>query len=84
MKRGLRQKIRNGVWPGWAPVGYMNNPRTRMIDVDLDKARRVKKIFELYATGKYTFMFLANWCKKNELYGNLGKENLLHHLNYMS
>ncbi len=21
VKRGLRQKIRNGVWPGWAPVG---------------------------------------------------------------
>ena len=29
VKSGLRQKIRNGVWPGWAPVGYLNNPKTR-------------------------------------------------------
>ena len=37
VKRGLRQKIRNGVWPGWAPVGYLNNAHTRGIDVDNEK-----------------------------------------------
>ena len=73
VKRGLRQKIRNGVWPGWAPVGYLNNPRTRGIDIDPDKAPNVVKMFELYATGKYTLHSLANWCKENGLVGNLGK-----------
>ena len=38
VKRGLRQKIRNGVWPGWAPIGHLNNPRTRMIDIDPEKS----------------------------------------------
>ncbi len=38
VKRGLRQKIRNGVWPGWAPVGYLNNAKTCGIDVGREKA----------------------------------------------
>ena len=74
VKRGLRQKIRNGVWPGWAPVGYLNNPKTRGIDVDSEKAPKVRKLFEMYATGAYTLHSLANWCKENGLRGNLGKE----------
>ena len=74
VKRGLRQKIRNGVWPGWAPVGYLNNPKTRMIDVDREKSDKVKKLFELYAAGEYTLKSLANWCKENSLRGNLNKE----------
>jgi len=73
-KRGLRQKIRNGVWPGWAPVGYLNNLRTKTIDVDSKKAPKVRKLFELYATGNHTFHSLANWCKERKLKGNLGKE----------
>jgi len=74
VKRGLRQKIRNGVWPGWAPVGYLNNPKTRGIDVDSEKAPKVRKLFEMYATGAYTLHSLANWCKEHDLRGNLGKE----------
>ena len=74
VKRGLRQKIRNGVWPGWAPVGYVNNPKTRAIDIDPDKSPKVKEMFALYATGKYTLHSLANWCEENNLHGNLGKK----------
>ena len=74
VKRGLRQKIRNGVWPGWAPVGYLNNAKTRGIDVDSDKAPKVRKLFEMYATGAYTLNSLASWCKEHNLRGNLGKE----------
>ena len=74
VKRGLRQKIRNGVWPGWAPVGYLNNPKTRMVDIDKNKSSKVGKLFELYATGEYTLKSLANWCKEKKLCGNLGKE----------
>lgn len=70
----MRQKIRNGVWPGWAPVGYLNNPKTRMIDIDKDKAPKVKKLFELYATENYTLESLADWCKEKGLKGNLGKD----------
>ncbi|KKR54024.1 MAG: Recombinase [Parcubacteria group bacterium GW2011_GWA2_40_23] len=74
VKRGLRQKIRNGVWPSWAPVGYLNNPRTLGIDIDPVKSVLVRKVFELYATGEYTLKSLANWCKEVELKGNRAKE----------
>ncbi|PJA91677.1 hypothetical protein CO134_04130 [Candidatus Kuenenbacteria bacterium CG_4_9_14_3_um_filter_39_14] len=74
VKRGLRQKIRNGVWPGWAPVGYLNNPKTRGIDIDREKSSKVKRLFEMYATGAFTLHSLANWCKEKGLRGNLGKE----------
>jgi len=70
VKRGLRQKIRNGVWPGWAPVGYLNNVRTRGVDIDPEKSRLVRKVFELYATGAYPLHSLANWCIKHNLLGN--------------
>ena len=74
VKRGLRQKIRNGVWPGWAPVGYLNNPKTRGVDIDEVKAPKVKKLFEMYATGSQTLLSLANWCEQKNLRGNLGKK----------
>jgi len=74
VKRGMRQKIRNGIWPVWAPIGYLNNPKTRMIDIDLEKAPKIRKFFELYAIGEHNLSSLANWCKENNLKGNFGKE----------
>jgi len=55
IKRGIRQKIRNGVYSALAPVGYLNNPKTRGIDIDTTRAPLLRKMFELYATGEYTF-----------------------------
>ena len=62
--RGMRQKVRNGVWPSKAPLGYLNNPKTRGIDVDIEKALIVKKVFELYATGNYNLREISEWYKR--------------------
>ena len=43
VKRGIRQKLRRGEWPGLAPFGYVNNPKTRAIEPDQMKARVIKK-----------------------------------------
>ena len=72
--RGMRQKVRNGVWPSKAPLGYLNNPKTRGIDADKEKAPKVKKVFELYATGNYNLRELAEWCKRINLKSNLGND----------
>jgi len=53
VKRGIRQKLRNGIWPAWAPLGYLNDRNTHTIVVDKPKAPFIKKAFELYSTGKY-------------------------------
>ncbi len=54
-KRGLRQKLRRGELPGYAPLGYLNDLRTHTLIQDPERFRLVKKIFELYATGDYSF-----------------------------
>jgi len=59
VKRGIRQKLRRGEWPGLAPLGYMNNPKTRTIEPDQMKARVIKKAFEEYAQGRHTLESLG-------------------------
>ena len=49
--RGLRAKARQGHFPGTAPFGYRNNPRTKTIVIDQKKAPVIKAAFELYAKG---------------------------------
>ena len=63
IKRGHRAKLRKGIWPSFAPLGYVNNHKTRDIDVDLEKAPLIKKSFELYSTGKYTLKQIAKILK---------------------
>lgn len=53
-KRGLREKVRRGEFPGRAPIGYLNDYRTRKIIVDRERAPVVKEAFDLYATGTAT------------------------------
>ena len=59
VKRGIRQKLRRGEWPGLAPFGYINNPKTRNIEPDPVKARVIKKAFEEYAQGRHTLESLG-------------------------
>lgn len=53
-KKGLRQKLRRSEWPGYAPLGYLNDLRTHTIIKDPRRSKLVKKLFELYATGNYS------------------------------
>jgi DNA invertase Pin-like site-specific DNA recombinase len=55
VQRGMRQKLRRGEFPGKPPVGYLNEPRLRTIIVEPGKAELVRRMFEAYATGSYTF-----------------------------
>ena len=55
IKRGHRQKLKNGIWPQKAPLGYLNDKATKNIYIDPRKAPLVKKAFEAYATNDFTF-----------------------------
>lgn len=70
VKRAIEQKLRKGEWPAKAPYGYKNislgSDKTTII-VDEFAAEVVRKAFELYATGAFSFSTL---CKKiNADYG---------------
>ena len=51
VKRGNRQKVRRGEWLNKAPFGYVNNPKTRNIEPDWNKAKILEKMFKAYADG---------------------------------
>ena len=59
VRRGMREKIRRGVYPHKPPLGYVNDPRLRTIEVNEPKAPLVRRLFETYATGRYNFDQMA-------------------------
>ena len=50
----MREKAEQGKWPNQAPLGYVNNKTTHLVEIDPEKAILVRRLFELYAAGKYS------------------------------
>ena len=60
-KRGLRQKLRRGEYPSRAPLGYINDLRTKSIVVDKRIAPIVVEAFELYARNQSRYEDIADF-----------------------
>jgi len=75
VKRGIQTKIEKGLWPNFAPIGYLNDGKGG-ISVDKVRARYIKKIFKLYSTGNYTMKELANQMFKE---GFRSRSNIKYH-----
>src|SRR5258706_6287863 len=52
--RGIREKIRRGIFCGKAPLGYFNEPKLRTIEPHPEKFPKVKEILERFATCQYS------------------------------
>ena len=52
VKRAIREKLRRGEWPGWAPTGYLNDRNVRKVVIDPQKGPLVRRLFETYASGR--------------------------------
>jgi site-specific DNA recombinase len=72
-KRGLREKVRRGEYPGCAPIGYLNDYRTKRVIVDRERAPLVKQAFEQYATGTVTLDVLRHFFADNKVRTRNGK-----------
>jgi site-specific DNA recombinase len=59
VKKGMSEKASQGTYPGRAPYGYRNNTSTRAIEVHPEKSVIARRVFELYASGNYSFMSLS-------------------------
>ncbi len=59
VKKGMREKAAQGIYPSHAPFGYRNNKAERTIEVDPVDSKIVLRLFELYATGAHTLSTLA-------------------------
>src|SRR3989344_1230376 len=64
-KRGLRAKARQGIYPSVAPLGYLNDVRSKTIVIDRKKGPMVRKAFEMYADGTHPLEDISNYLFKN-------------------
>ena len=72
-KRGLRQKVRLGHYPSLAPVGYMNDVRTKTIMVDKRRSKVIRAMFEKYAQGDMRLEDVADFLAAHHVTTRTGK-----------
>ena len=72
-KRGLRQKVRMGIFPSQAPLGYLNDSRTKTIVVEKKKSKIVRLAFEKYTKGNMRLEDVSNFLAKSGVTTRTGK-----------
>jgi site-specific DNA recombinase len=71
--KGTLKKVEAGVYPGRAPLGYLNrqdpmsNNKFRWIDLDPDRAPLIRWAFEAYASESYSMRQLAEALREQGL-----------------
>jgi len=81
INRSFAHKLRCGEWVTFAPAGYLNVPhpnkeRRGTIVVDSERAPLIKKLFEEYATGKYSLLEIVRMSRKWGLTSSRSKKAL--------
>ena len=68
-KKGMLEKAEQGIYPSFAPLGYINVQcgDKRFIQPDPALAPVIQKLFEWYATGNYSLLDLARKAKSEGL-----------------
>ena len=72
-KRGLRQKVRRGEYPGPAPIGYLNDVRTKTVVVDKKKSTIIRRAFTLYAKNGSRLEDVASFLARQGVVSSGGK-----------
>jgi site-specific DNA recombinase len=54
VKKGMREKAEQGIYPSRPPLGYRNNKLEHTIEVDPVKAPIAQRMFELYGSGQFS------------------------------
>lgn len=79
VKRGLRARVEMGLWPGMAPVGYLNQKlmdKKCQIIVDPDRAPIVKQMFEKVAYEQWSGRKLYHWLKFELNFKTVGNHHM--------
>lgn len=79
VKRGLRTRVEMGLWPGIAPVGYLNQKlmdKKCQILVDPERAPIVKKMFEKMAYEKWSGRKIYHWLKFELNFKTVGNHHM--------
>src|SRR5246127_2791900 len=54
VRKGMREKAEQGIYPSRPPLGYCNNKLEHTIEIDAKKAPIAKRMFELYSSGHHS------------------------------
>jgi len=76
IRRGIREKIRRGIYSSKAPLGYINDPRMRTIEPHPVFFPKIKRVMELFATGQYSLTAIQKELAAVGIVGNLSKKPL--------
>jgi site-specific DNA recombinase len=79
VKRGLRTRVEMGLWPGVAPLGYLNQKlmdKKCQIILDPDRAPIVKKMFEKVAYEKWSGRKVDQWLRFELNFKSQGKKHV--------
>jgi site-specific DNA recombinase len=74
IQRGIREKIRRGVFCGKAPLGYYNEPRLRTIEPHPENFAKTKRILERFATGQFSLTAIQKEMAAVGLVGDRSKK----------
>ncbi len=79
VKRGLRTRVEMGLWPGVAPVGYLNQKhmdKKCQVIVDPERGRIVKQMFEKMAYEKLSGRKIYHWLRFDLNFKTVGNHHL--------
>jgi site-specific DNA recombinase len=70
VRKGMSQKAKEGVFPGKAPIGYVNIEMDgkKVVVVDPESAQNVRWLFEQYASGRFSLRELRRTALSEGLY----------------
>ncbi len=79
VRRGLRTRVEMGLWPGVAPLGYLNQglmDKKCQVIVDPIRAPVIKQMFEKLAYEKWSGRKIFNWLKHDLNFHTRGNKSL--------
>jgi len=76
--KGMTGRLKQGLYPFKAPLGYLDNGRGKPKTADPDRAKLVTQMFDLYATGTYSILTLRKEMIDRGLTNSAGREPSKH------
>lgn len=71
--KGLTGRLRQGLYPFKAPIGYLDNGKGKPKTIDPVRGPLVRQIFDLYAAGGHSFLSLQAEMKRRGLANRRGR-----------
>ena len=78
VKKGMTEKAEQGIYPGHAPFGFINDRAERNIKIHPDESSIVKGMFEIYANGHTSLADLRKILKND--YGKSFAKSYIHRM----